>query len=259
VLLRFTSDSFLHNLYQTEALSIPLEWCKTYGNIFSQALSLEGSNRAPSLILTPTEPIMLTEVYVTALSLEAYQVACSRDSVLETWLSDDRKILRLGMVHTFWSHDLPLNGHGPSSELQISFKYRVDMVEPVLQGFSQKGTTRFIVTMSANNYNDLNSNDFEIADDEPDSDQEGIEIDEDFLANSTLTRFLSPSPNGHHLSANLADSENSDQTQTYFQTHPLSAPGNITNEHCTLYLRTADLGRIGILSGDWASTVVYHL
>lgn len=192
---------------------------------------------------------MLTEVYVTALSKEAYQVACSRDSVLETWLSKDRKILRLGAVYTFLSDELPFNGHDTSTEAQKSFKFRLDMVEPVLQGFSQRGITRFIVTA------DFAFGSEDVIDEEAESDQEGIEIDEAFLASSTLTRFLSPS-NGHYSSSPVVsnDSDEALPLQPYFQTYPLSEPGNITDEHCTLYLRTTDLGKVGILNGDWVST-----
>lgn len=195
---------------------------------------------------------MLTEVYVAALSMEAYQVACSRDSVLETWLSKDRKILRLGAVHAFLSDELPLNGHATSTETQKSFKFRLDMVEPVLQGFAQRGTTRFIVTADFVS-STLGSE--EATDEEAESDQECIEIDEGFLASSTLTRFLSP-PNGHHSSTPGVsnDSDEALPSQPYFQTHPLSEPENIADEHCTLYLRTADLGKVGILNGDWVST-----
>lgn len=214
---------FFHILCQIEGLAVPSDWYTLYGNIFSEL--------APSLIMAPTEPTTLTEIYVTALSTEAYQVA---GSILEDWLSKDRKILRLGAVHTFLSNDLPLNGHGTSPR---SLQFRLDMVEPVLQGFAEKGKTRFVVTLD-----DLSSASEEVSDEES---EDGIEIDEAFLASSTFTRFSSQ-PNGH-------DSKDGDKV-LQFQTHPLSVPGNISDEHNTLYLRTADLGRVGILSGDWVCT-----
>ncbi|KAF9466437.1 AAA-domain-containing protein [Collybia nuda] len=125
------------------------------------------------------------------------------------------------------------------------------MVEPVLQGFTQRGTTRFIVTVSDPG---PTSGSDEVTAEELDSDKEGVEIDEAFLANSTFMRFLDP-PKSHNSPPNLVvlnDSNGIFPPQPHFQVHPLLRPGSISDEHCILYLRTVDLGRVGVISGDWA-------
>jgi peroxin-6 len=137
------------------------------------------------------------------------------------------------------------------------------MLEPVLQGYAQKGETRFIVTAGDLSTDGKTQNHSELdIEEESESDREGIEIDEGFLASSILPpMFDSPTPaslvssvsrgNGH---TNVDDSPTESSTSpSSFRPEPLSEPVSVLWDDCTLYLRTADLGRIGVLNGDWVS------
>ncbi|RDB21464.1 Peroxisomal biogenesis factor 6 [Hypsizygus marmoreus] len=237
----------------TVDLVIPSSWCTTYSRIFSQ-----GYCAVPSLSITKADPLLLTEVIVTALSARAYQVASGQNSVLETWLTKEHTILRHGAVHTFSSHQLPVNGHSPSTSPEI-LSYRMDMVEPVLQGFARKGSTRFILTLSDNASEPTAT--VETAAEDEVEDEDVIEIDEAFLANSVPPSLFGTSEhtyrsvNGMNGSASHNGSIDMQETavpELSFRIQPLSRPIDMAEDHYTLYLRTADLGRIGILHGDWA-------
>ena len=40
---------------------------------------------------------------------------------------------------------------------------------------------------------------------------------------------------------------------------PVSSATGLLKDNCTVYLRTADLARIGILNGDWVTIAVIYL
>ncbi|KAJ6611778.1 P-loop containing nucleoside triphosphate hydrolase protein [Mycena sp. CBHHK59/15] len=105
------------------------------------------------------------------------------------------------------------------------------MLEPVMQGYALKGETKFIMTLGISPQQ---------CEADSDSDPEGFEIDEQFLAPPVL---LPPSQAAgkDHMS------------QTGFQCLPLAEPVPGTYEDSTLYLRTTELSRFGGLNGDWAS------
>ena len=212
--------------------------------------------------MTAVQPILLTEIIVTALSRDAYHVARGRDSPLENWFSDDHPILRHGSIHTFSSNLLPLNGHD-SARCKL-LQYRLDMLDPVLQGYAQKGGTRFVVTLGEF---DTDGDAFESgpdAEEDSESDKDGIEIDEGFLANSIQPSiFSSPTPAAPVLydngSTNIAASPTESSIPSLpsgFRTEPLSELVSPLWDDCTLYLRTADLSRVGVLNGDWVSRSV---
>ncbi|KAG5643908.1 hypothetical protein DXG03_009479 [Asterophora parasitica] len=230
----------LQPLYEEiEDLAIPPEWCKMYPHIFSAGLQ----TRSPALSVMITEPILLTEVIVTALSAHAYQVAHSRDSVLEDWFCK-LTILRHGDIHTFGSDQLQLNGQGASSA--VSYSYRLDMVEPVLQGYAQKGTTKFIVILSQEDVSPPPS-----VEDVAESDFEGIEIDEAFLASSALSPVFGQ-PDHSSTNTHIGSIRHAEAPEPVFQITPLAESIDSTDDNYTLYVRTVDLGTIGVLNGDWA-------
>ena len=252
-------DGGSYLLHQVDDLAIPPEWCKAYGHIFPQAYLNRGASKmSHTLSVTRTEPSILTEVIVVALSLDAYQMACGRDSLLESWFSEEKPILRHRSVHTLRSDRLRLNGHDATGPPK-SYTYRLDMVEPVLQGFVQKGTTRFIVTLVECHGDTAPAADA-LAEARAESDDEGIEIDEGFLANSALSSApIIPSVENGHLSPegypSVIDSSGFSDPATgiAFRIKPLVDPLDGSLDHCTLYLRTVDLGRTGFLNGDWVS------
>src|SRR5262249_3244518 len=104
-------------------------------------------------------------------------------------------------------------------------EYRIDMLEPVLQGYAKAGTTRFCVLSPTESP--------QVVEDKDDL----IEIDEDFLANSVLQPTLRPSS----IDAS---------SEVSFQVRELIEP--VSEDDSLCYVRTSDLGRIGLLDGDWA-------
>ncbi|KAJ7771890.1 AAA-domain-containing protein [Mycena metata] len=205
---------------QTENLAVPPSWPTTYRRVFSLNIA--------SVTLSVQQPILITELVVSALSLEAYEAG---PDALDSWLSDEQ-ILRQGDICTFTS-ELMINGSGLGSN-HTPLQYRLDMLEPVIQGYARKGETRIILTL------DIPSQPDEAG---SDSDAEGFEIDEGFLAPAMLSSsqtFMSPT------------SENKPMT---FECQPMAESKAHPYDDCTLYLRTTDLGRVGGLNGDW---VVVH-
>ncbi|KAJ6500326.1 AAA-domain-containing protein [Mycena sanguinolenta] len=201
---------------QTEHLAVPPTWPTLYTRVFSL--------NTPSVAVKVLPPILITELVVTALSLEAYEAA---PNALDSWLCDGR-ILRQGDVCTFALGSL-VNGTGLHTS-SIPFQYRLDMLEPVIQGFARKGETKFILTLDTS---------FQSDEMDGESDVEGFEIDQDFLAPAVLG-----------LSQAMMNST-SDNKPVVFECQSLAEPKPSPYDDCTLYLRTVDLGRVGGLNGDW--------
>ncbi|KAJ7582447.1 AAA-domain-containing protein [Mycena floridula] len=198
----------------TQHVAVPSEWTKKWPR--------------NEVLIREVQPVQLIRVFVTALSDESYRVASTSPATIESWLSGDHVILRQGSVLTFTSDLLPLNGHGSPSR---SLQYRIDMLEPVLQGSAAVGITRFHVTSGQQTFEE---------EEQVDTDSENIEIDEVFMANSVAN--FRPAANQEHAP----------KAEAYFQVEPLGEPFSPSAEDYTLYVRIADLGRIGILDGDWA-------
>lgn len=182
------------------------------------------------------EPVPLSDIFVAALSEHAYNSAQDDSTPLEEKLSNNMRILRQGdTIHT-----TDANG----SELS----YRITMTEPVLQGYATRDGTQFVLTFQsadapvsgAHQNGDARHEDSE-------SGSEDLSIDEGFLAGSVLraepNRSESPAVNGGRPSSSRT-----------FDTRPLSEPAIESHDDCTVFLRMADLGRIGVLEGDWVRT-----
>lgn len=178
-----------------------------------------------------------------------------------------------------------LGGHKGMS--MSSMRWKVAMAEPVLQGVCQKGYTRFIVLppLDGSDGSAVESGSAQApmqdvkAASGQESDDEDLEIDESFLAASVLapprpsqpsTPMTSP-PSRVDEMHHAAGSSLLSQTPS---TPKRRAPGSLVvqpqglqcpmasevlvprpaeNEDDTprVYLRNADLGRIGVFSGDW--------
>lgn len=253
------SSSISHPVLQIEELAIPPGWSHTYDHIFSQVTPDN------TLVLTITQPIQLTEVIFTALTKDGYKVASSQSSLLESWLADEPRMLRQGAHITIGTGPLPNDGLG-HLETSRNFQYRLDMTEPVLQGYFAKGSTRVYVTLPAELDEDTlpgdNSN-LHGANDESGSEADGIEIDEGFLAgsvlhsrqNTTLSRppdTKSYLPDGL-LHLNSVSSDVTSHKELRLHAKALTEPISNILDDCTLYLRTSDLGKVGVLNGDWVS------
>ncbi|KAJ7734916.1 AAA-domain-containing protein [Mycena maculata] len=201
---------------QTEDLAVPSTWLTVYPRVFSR--------NTPGIALKLLQPMLLTELVVTALSPEAYEVG---PSALDSWLCSERRVLRQGDICTFTSDSL-VNGSGVHNNIPL--QYRLDMLEPVTQGYGVKGETKIILTLDIPAEQDVADSD---------SDAEGFEIDE---------RFLAPT----HIGSPSQPSEN---RPVAFECGAMAESESQLYEECTLYLRTVDLGRVGGFNGDW---VVVH-
>lgn len=157
-------------------------------------------------------------------------------------------------------------------------RWKVAMTEPVLQGVAQKGVTRFLVLPSPTSVEELTNGaapEEEDTQDDAASDDasDEFDIDESFLANSVLTppRLSLPSSPAFPPPTNVLALTNgymNHSTPTPRAPHgtlitpfelqqPVPAellvprPKEEEDDAPRVYLRTADLGRLGVFSGDW--------
>ncbi len=221
-------------------MSIPALWTKSYSSIFSSSLSREVSVKAAS-------PTALTSVILTALSNDAYTHACGDSSALEDSLCNAGTIVRQGDVLNIYSEE------STTSENGSALKYRLEMAEPVLQGFAKRGETKIILLSMLDD-----PSVHEDSETEGVSEQEDFEIDEDFLGSSVLiTSASSPLP-AHQDAPSNGINHFYDHYPLRFTSKALSDPPGLPEDDCTLYLRTSDLGKLGILSGDWVCDLVLN-
>lgn len=164
-----------------------------------------------------TQPVLLSNIFLSALSIEAYDTVRSEPGALERAFSKDRVILR----------------QGDTLSLNDSLQYRIDMLEPTLQGFAQIGHTRFHITLISPSQVHLGA-----SSSASESDPDSIELDEIFLANSLLLPQQGEGSSTYDVEAKFAS-------------QPLSHPVDQFLDGHSMYLRTSELGRIGTLSGDW--------
>ncbi|KAJ3742031.1 AAA-domain-containing protein [Lentinula detonsa] len=207
-------------------LAIPREWLSNHKHIFGSA---------HHVVVTRTLPVLLTEVYVSALSSAAYDAAIAQEALLESFLCENKRILRQGSIYSINLDALT------ESPAKYRLEFRIDMLEPVVQGYAEAGSTSFIVTSSAD------ADEGEIDTLALSSDDESVEINQDFLANSVVY------PSYISISPSLSSPRDGTRAEGDFllEAHSLSSPVSILHDDHTVYLRTADLGRLGILSGDW--------
>lgn len=226
--LTFLINLFIQN--DSEALEIPLSWSSTYPQTFS----------GTDIWLKAVTPTALTVVVVTALSSEAYSQTCAENSALGEWLSFETRILRQGDI-------LSIPKKSPNL-VDATMRYRLDMLEPTLQGYVKSGTKVIVV---------LSQTDPTIHDSVVDAEgeQDAIEIDESFLGSSISnlsldlhTRSIQNSPSGPYKN------EAEERPYSGFSYKSLLSPLRF-EDHYTLYFRTSDLGKIGILNGDWVSVI----
>ncbi|KAJ3843702.1 AAA-domain-containing protein [Lentinula raphanica] len=203
-----------------EGLAVPHNWLSQHKHVF-------GSGQ--QVVVSRTSPVLLTEVYLSALSSAAYDAATIHGALLENFFGDKKRILYQGSVYSIGSDAL--------SDSDVHLEFRVDMLEPVVQGYTEAGQTTFFITSA-----EIGEEELEVLS----SDDESVEINQDFLANSVVYPSFnptSPMPN--------ADDGTRIEDNLLFESHPLTHPVFTLDDNHTVYLRTADLGRLGVLSGDW--------
>ena len=186
--------------------------------------------------------IPLQEVFVQALSSAAYSSAKSDVAAFEDWLCHGQRILRQDSALSIDSQDNP-------DERPLT--YKLIMTGPVLQGYAQKSQTLFTLlppTEDPPTVNGHRNQPSSVLDDaHTEFDDEDLEIGESFLAGSLVPQStLYPQQNGSPtISAPLFSHE--------LTARPSSTPIYSELDDHTMYVRTVDLSKIGVLDGDWVS------
>ncbi|KAI0303446.1 P-loop containing nucleoside triphosphate hydrolase protein [Multifurca ochricompacta] len=209
---------------QASTLGVPPNLVKQYPNIFAP---IHPSRRAAKThSLSAVQLIPLQEVFVQALSSSAYSRAKANVSSFEDWMCRDQRILRQDSIYCLGSQD----SHDA--------------------GYAQKSRTLFTLLPPAEDPSSINGHhllpSFSPNDVQVELDDEDLEIDERFLAGSLV---LQPSSYSH---------QNDDPTIRLphlahrFTAKPLSMPAFPEQDDHTMYVRTVDLPKVGVLDGDWA-------
>lgn len=228
---------------QTATLGIPSDLAKQYPHILGPGSTSRRSGKTHTLSVV--QPIPLQEVFVQALSSSAYSSLKSDASVFEDWLCHGQRILRQDSVLSMDSQDNP-----DGSPLA----YKLIMTEPVLQGYAQKSQTLFTLLPppeeppAINGHGDHPSS---VPDDAHiEFDDEELEIGESFLAGS-----LVPQPT-LYPQQNVSPTISMPLFAHELTARPSSTPIHSGLDNHTMYVRTVDLPKIGVLDGDWA--IVKH-
>lgn len=231
---QFEEINCIRTIHQVTGLQVSASGTRAYPNIFNTSTHNSGS-----VLISRTIPVTLTEVIISPLSSEAYAWA-NEGSLFQSW-ANEKKLMRYQqtLVHDAQPDpQLPAyistNMH-PSVVATVQrqhLKYRVDMSEPVQQGIMNQ-STKFIL-LSPENDDALSDAASVSTDNESGWEMDGVEIDEGFLANP-IDGLVQP------------------EAEVDFKPKVLDAIVSLEEDHHTIYIRTSDLGRLGILNGDWVS------
>ena len=220
---------------QTTALGIPLDLKGQFPHIFVPVRTSDHAEKTH--MLSVVQLIPLQEIYVQALSSTAYSRAKADVSSFEDWLCRGQRILRQDSVYV-WDTQ---NGLDPDP-----LTYKLIMTEPVLQGYAQKSQTLFTLLPPTEGSQVINGNEV-LSSPVLDDDEESLEIGESFLASSLISqpssypqRNDSPALRMSHLAHE-------------FIANPLPKPTSLDLDEYTMYVRTVDLPKVGVLDGDWVS------
>ncbi|KAI0043551.1 AAA-domain-containing protein [Auriscalpium vulgare] len=243
---------------EADIVIVPLEWTRLYGRIFHPCSAVEKTHVISSPRLIP-----LDDIFVQALSSEAYAFAKEHIAAFEDWFCLDQRILRqsssYAVDHTALRSSSP---ETEEAELYSTLDYKLVMTEPVLQGFARKGQTSFILLPPddgvplVNGHSIAPASSSNLEEQSAYSDDDDLEIHEDFLA-SSMGRQLGTSHPGLNGSLAAVNGNGHATTPTIsphqsFSAEPLTGDVHATADEHTLYVRTADLSKIGSLDGDWA-------
>jgi peroxin-6 len=227
----------------------------------------------PSLLLSLAHPIVLSSIVLVSHDTGSYELASKEFRTFETRLKVRGDVLRQGDT-------LELSEDAAGEMEGVSSSWSIVMTDPVLQGVYKEGLTRFLVLppqqgdtgkgrLAITNGDEQKE---ETGEEDQGEEEEGdeFEIDESFLANSVLTpppsAFLALPPvsplkgeiifNGTTLAPAPLPSSGTLITPLALL-HPIPSclliprPADDEDDHPRCYLRTSDLGRLGIFSGDW--------
>ncbi|KAI0003309.1 P-loop containing nucleoside triphosphate hydrolase protein [Russula compacta] len=226
---------------QTTVLGVPPDLVKQCSHIFVPAPLSRHDEKTH--MLSVVQLIPLQEVFIQALSSAAYSRAKADISSFEEWLCDDQRILRQGSVYTY-----ALDTHSPDLS---PLTYKLIMTEPVLQGYAQKSQSLFTLLPPMEDSPTINGHQALPSSSLPeytqiDDDEEDLEIGESFLASSLI-----PQPFDYRQQTDFPASRVS-QLAHEFTANQLSMPTSLDLDEYTMYVRTVDLPKVGVLDGDWA-------
>ena len=225
----------------------------------SQGGFLQYDGEGPSIqgiSIIPVTPIPLEEVVLMASSRSAYAVAQNASEQLRAHLAETRAILRQGGILSFTPPSAVGNGHVGNDAAEHKLGYKVVLTTPVHQGYVDLENTQVVVAAGDFNLEEdfvsspVSSTNMAASE----SDEEDSDIDESFLLNSLSE------PNGVKKGhqEHMMGAVNS----TSFKVIPLKSRHMLPIDELrdlTILVRTADLARLGIFSGDWVSLFSYPL
>ena len=188
-------------------------------------------------MLSVVQLIPLQEIFVQALSSSAYSRVKTNVSSFEDWLCHGQRILRQDSIYVWDTRD----GLDPGS-----LTYKLIMTEPVLQGYAQKSQTLFTLLPPTEGSQAINGNQLLSSSSVLDDDEEGLEIGESFLASSLISQpssYPQQTDSSTICMSHLAHG---------FVANPLPELSLDLDEY-TMYIRTVDLPKVGVLDGDWVS------
>jgi peroxin-6 len=218
-------------LVQSDGITLPSSWNE------SNVISAMGEFDNRTWKVSISRPRTFTTIFVNALCREDYEAACTHHERFEAWLSQHQRIIRRGMT-------LNMPGEVLGSSV-ARCRYKIVMTEPHSMGLVDIATTRIILTPSNTPQNQQ-------TDEEHASPTislvEELEIGEDFLASSVLSPAIPENTSASHTHPSSLKDGIASPLQ--LRLHYLPAPVSLTDDH-TLYLRTNDLSKLGVLSGDW--------
>ena len=198
-------------------------------------------------------PTPLFELVLVALSPSAYHIAETSPADIQRELAADRRILRQHDIVNIACPSHLSSGSSPQSQ-RHDLQYRVVMLQPVAQGYVMEGKTKVVVIPDQLLEAPVEPNPFNINEHVSSSEDGNSEINENFLIHSILgqlgtetsfTRSIMAEDFGDHP---LVDSK--------FSAQPLTMAFLDSTHHGAHadqdgFIRTAELARAGIFSGDW--------
>lgn len=131
-------------------------------------------------------------------------------------------------------------------------RYKVILTEPVPQGFAQKAQTLFTLLPPTESSQAIDRHHVSLSSSLPEDiqtedDDEGLEIGENFLASSLIPQSSSFSQQNDSSTIRVS------RLAHEFTANPLPTPVSLDLDEYTMYVRTVDLPKVGVLDGDWVS------
>ena len=193
------------------------------------------------------------ELVIVALSASAYHIAEASPANIRRELAAHRRILRQhDIVNIATPSHLP---NGGSSQSQIhDLQYRVVMLQPVAQGYVMESETKIVIIPDQLLETPVALNPFIFNESVSSSEDGNAEINENFLIHSTLGHLGTEASLTKSIIAEDFGDHNPVNTKFWAQPLQMAFMDSTHHGDCTDqdgFIRTAELARAGIFSGDW--------